>query len=1667
MKTLLPYFKKATSLLILMLFTAFVQRSFGQAFTATWAGTSSTNAAVTGAGNAYVTGNPASQLGLNNFGASTSGLAGNGWPTGGIGASNYANYFQYSVTATSASLAITSMTFSYQTSGSVGYGGNNWDALVYYSLDNFNSSTQIGSNPFTPNTGSQNFANPLGSITVANGQTLSIRVYAGYANNANYYFYCKNFALGGTATVAQSITTGTITGSPFCVTASSGASVSIPFTSSGTFSSNTYTAQLSSSTGSFASPTTLGTLVSNANSGSISGTIPAATATGTGYIIRVISNGPSVTGSSSSAITINYAANSVAPTATQNINASANGTALTVTEQSTPTSRQWYYGTVSGGPYGNVISGATGTSYTPNFSAQGAYYVVCVSTFACSTVTTSAVQVNVTATVTTGTIGGSPYCVTASTGASISVPFTSAGTFSSNTYTAQLSSSAGSFASPTTLGTLVSNANSGTISGTIPAATATGTGYLIRVISSSPSITGSSSSAITINYAANSVAPTAAQNINTSTSGTTLTVTEQSTPASRQWYYGTASGGPYGNAISGATSASYIPNFASAGTYYVVCKSVFACTTIISNEVQIVVVLPTITTGTISGSPFCVTASSGAAVSVPFTSAGNYSSNTYTAQLSSSTGSFASPTTLGTLASNANSGTISGTIPAATATGAGYLIRVISNSPSVTGTNSSVIAINYAANSIAPTGNQTYAAGANGTALSVTEQSTATSRQWYYGTVSGTYNNVISGATGTSYTPNFTVSGTYYVVCKSTFACATVTSNAVQVVVNPGSIASLTMSTIASPQPVDASITPSVTITGKDAYGNLVNGGTINITTTAGSITPASVTLSSSGTVTVSNFVVTVSGSNQTITATSASNSSIFVVSNMFTVSSFVSYTGDYFRSNASGDWATAATWQGSHDGTNWYSPATLSPTSSATSITVMNTHNITVTSAVTGEAITVNAGGIININSGGTLSIANGSGTDLTITGTVNVNSGGTLANSGAISSTTSSLLVNSGGTYQHTQDNGAIPSATWNTTSTCYITGVTANAPSGLTAGFGNFRWNCTGEGFVNDGFGEDMGISLGSMTINGNFTLNSTGSSFIDISTLTVKGSYSQTGGSLADISNFILGSTTGTLNVAGDFNMSGGVLGANSAYNNATLNVNFNGTSAQKFIKSAGSIKTTNQGLGGTLTNNFTVNNGAIVDFGTYVLDGSANFTLSSGGSIITANTAGLTSTGSTGSIQVTGTRIFNSGASYTYDGGSAQHTGTFTTTTANTVANMTINNKSGVILDEPLTVTGTLYLTNGLLTTTSTNLISLSSTASTNLAVSDYTNTSYVNGPIQKIGTTAFTFPVGKSGIGYVPIGISSTSASQTFRAEYIHSSASALGSIASGSPLQRVSSCDYWNLNLYNSSGTQISSLPSGLIAVTLYWNQNNSCNVIRDLTSLAIGHFSSTWDVIGLGTYTTTGNTTNGSITYAGASNFSPFALATTNGTNNPLPITVDYFTATKQVGYNKLTWKVECTSSSSSFDVERSYDGSNFEAINTVKVSSATDCALPFVYDDYSSNGNKVYYRIKMVDIDDNAKYSNIELISNDANAIELMSIQPNPVYGDASLKVSASGVQNVELAIIGIDGKQMQHKTIQVQQGTNNVQLNTGALAKGIYFVKGIFANGQTNVIKFVKQ
>ena len=180
---------------------------------------------------------------------------------------------------------------------------------------------------------------------------------------------------------------------------------------------------------------------------------------------------------------------------------------------------------------------------------------------------------------------------------------------------------------------------------------------------------------------------------------------------------------------------------------------------------------------------------------------------------------------------------------------------------------------------------------------------------------------------------------------------------------------------------------------------------------------------------------------------------------------------GDY-RTAGNVTFSAATNWQ-TFDGSIWVA-AVSAPTNANGVITIQTGHTATVSAAATLDQVVVASGGILTVSSGQTLSIANGTGTDLSISGTVN--------NSGIITPT-GTIVFNAASNYNHTQNGGTIPTATWNASSNCNITGITgATSLGGFDQTFGNFTWNCTGQ--------TSNFYIASNVTIQGNFTVSGTG-------------------------------------------------------------------------------------------------------------------------------------------------------------------------------------------------------------------------------------------------------------------------------------------------------------------------------------------------------------------------------------------------------------------------------------------------------------------------------------------------------------------------------------------------------------------------------------------------
>jgi hypothetical protein len=172
-------------------------------------------------------------------------------------------------------------------------------------------------------------------------------------------------------------------------------------------------------------------------------------------------------------------------------------------------------------------------------------------------------------------------------------------------------------------------------------------------------------------------------------------------------------------------------------------------------------------------------------------------------------------------------------------------------------------------------------------------------------------------------------------------------------------------------------------------------------------------------------------------------------------------------------------------------------------------------------------------------------------------------------------------------------------------------------------------------------------------------------------------------------------------------------------------------------------TGNASLGGAVVVNsaFLVQAGGSLTTACQPLTGSGSFTLEAGATLYICDPAGLSSSGSTGAVQVTGVRSFSPGASYVYNGTTTQITGNGL---PGQVRDLTTTNANLLTMSQAVAVAQTLTLTDGNLALNGQTLTLLSDASGTALVVQ--------NGWGVATGTTAtvqrYLDPSRNAGLGY-------------------------------------------------------------------------------------------------------------------------------------------------------------------------------------------------------------------------------------------------------------------------------------------------------------------------------
>ncbi|HEX4958092.1 MAG TPA: T9SS type A sorting domain-containing protein [Lacibacter sp.] len=164
-------------------------------------------------------------------------------------------------------------------------------------------------------------------------------------------------------------------------------------------------------------------------------------------------------------------------------------------------------------------------------------------------------------------------------------------------------------------------------------------------------------------------------------------------------------------------------------------------------------------------------------------------------------------------------------------------------------------------------------------------------------------------------------------------------------------------------------------------------------------------------------------------------------------------------------------------------------------------------------------------------------------------------------------------------------------------------------------------------------------------------------------------------------------------------------------------------------------------------------------------------------------------------------------------------------------------------------------------------------------------------------------------------------------------------------------------------------------------------------------------------------------------------------------LPVKLKNFNASRRTGRVALTWETAEELNNKGFEIQRRIGNDKYETIAFIdsKAPGGNGSDYTYSYDDMGDPKDGVtYYRLRQVDLDGNANFSDIRSIRSNSKSLTV-SVYPNPSRGIVNVAIP-EGVGVVDVVLEDFTGKQVQRWN---SMNVRNLQLNN--LKPGIYMLR----------------
>jgi hypothetical protein len=183
------------------------------------------------------------------------------------------------------------------------------------------------------------------------------------------------------------------------------------------------------------------------------------------------------------------------------------------------------------------------------------------------------------------------------------------------------------------------------------------------------------------------------------------------------------------------------------------------------------------------------------------------------------------------------------------------------------------------------------------------------------------------------------------------------------------------------------------------------------------------------------------------------------------------------------------------------------------------------------------------------------------------------------------------------------------------------------------------------------------------------------------------------------------------------------------------------------------------------------------------------------------------------------------------------------------------------------------------------------------------------------------------------------------------------------------------------------------------------------------------------------------------GASNWT-CSYDVNGGGGTILPIKLSGFNAQLSSSAVKLTWTTEQEINNKEFQIERCLTDHSFEQIGVIAGKGTTYSTEKYDFNDADPGKGISYYRLKQLDIDGHATYSNVLKIDNRIAGLQLTQLYPNPARAFVNLQLQCDDLEDINARFYSLGGGEVFSTHRNFAKGTQTWRINIPALENGMY-------------------